>query len=295
MTVCIAALAANSQVIVCIADKAVSYGDHIQWDADASKITTLDNNKSLILMAGAEGPTNRVLRKLDPLTAEWSGNRIKLLAVLEEKFKEAFEEEQELKVLHQEMMTRKDYLKAISAGQINNHVEDIAVRIKNFSFDCNLIVCGFDKQGAPYIILLEPPGLAIDCSNNGFQAIGTGWEKATSELLYTEYSRSHGVARTLYDCFDAKLHAEMAPGVGYDWEMRSITAAGAVPLRDEAKPLLEQVWVKYSRSPFEKRKKDDEPNPPKDWEKKLRNLVAASIQRCEPDKVRSVDEIAGEK
>jgi hypothetical protein len=292
VTVCVAALGGDGHVIVCIADKAVAYGERIQWDADASKITTLDNNKSLILMAGAEGPTNRVLRKLDPLTAEWSGDRIDLMAILETKFKEAFSEEQEIKVLHPEMMTRADYLQAISGPQINNYVGGIATRINEFVFDCNLLICGFDKYNLPYIILLEPPGTAIDCSKTGFQAIGIGWEKATSELLYTEYARSHGVARTLYDCFDAKLFAEMAPGVGYDWEMRLVTAAGAVPLREEAKPLLEQVWTKFSRSPFENRKKGDSPNPPKDWNAKLRLFVAASIQRCEPSKVRSVEEIA---
>jgi hypothetical protein len=118
------------------------------------------------------------------------------------------------------------------------------------------------------------------------------WEKATSGLLFGEYAKSHGVARTLYECFDAKVHAEMAPGVGYEREMRLITGAGAVPLRDEAKPLLERVWVKHSRSPFERRKKDDSPNPPRDWEAKLRRLVAASLQRCEPGEVRTIQEIA---
>lgn len=285
MTVCIAALAANSQVIVCIADKAVSYGEQIQWDADASKITTLDNNKSLILIAGSQGPTNRVLRKLDPLTKEWSGDRIELMASLETKFKEAFAEEQEIKVLHPAMMIREDYLKAVSSNQINSHIQSIAKRVDEFVFDCNLIICGFDKNHLPYIILLEPPGIAIDCSPDGYLAIGTGWEKAVSGLLFAEYARTHGVAHTLYDCLDAKAHAEMAPGVGYDWEMRLITATGAVPLHEKAKPLLEQVWSKYNRSPFEKRKKDDLPNPPKDWEMKLRHLVLESFREGERDRL----------
>jgi hypothetical protein len=33
MTVCLAAFAQNHQAIVCIADKGLSYGDHIQWDS----------------------------------------------------------------------------------------------------------------------------------------------------------------------------------------------------------------------------------------------------------------------
>ncbi len=292
MTVCIAALA--NGLIVCIADKALTYGDKIQWDADSSKITSLDNNKSLILMDGDEGLTDRVLRKLNYLTQEWSGDRIELIIQLEKNFKEAFAEEQELCVLHPEMMTREDYIKAISGPEVNAKLYEISARISDFKnvFNCLLLVCGFDKDNIPYIIRLETPGIATDISNVGFGAIGVGMEKATSGLLFAEYKRSNGISRTMYDCYDAKLHAEMAPGVGYEWEMRLITRAGAVPLRDEAKSLLDSIWLKYNRSPFEKRKKDDFPNPPRDWQMRLRNMVAASLQQCEPDAVRSADEIA---
>jgi len=293
VTVCIAALA--NGVLVCVADKALSYGDKIQWDADSSKITSLDNNKSLILMAGDEGPTDRVLRKLNPLTAEWSGDRIELMALLEKHFKDAFSEELELLVLHPELMTRDDYLRAISGPDINPKMHEISARVTNFrnEFNCMFLICGFDKNNFPYIIKLEGPGIATDLSNVGFSAIGIGWEKATSGLLFAEYKRSNGVSRTLYDCYDAKLHAEMAPGVGYEWEMRLVTAAGSVPLRDEAKPLLDNIWAKYNRSPFEKRKKDDLPNPPTDWQMKLRQLVAASLQQCKPEEVLTVQEICG--
>jgi hypothetical protein len=70
VTICTAAIAADSTVIVCIADKALSYGQNIEWDADSSKITTLDNNKSLILMSGSESQINRTLRKLNSITKE---------------------------------------------------------------------------------------------------------------------------------------------------------------------------------------------------------------------------------
>lgn len=292
MTVCVAALSGHSRVIVCIADKALSYGGQIEWDADSSKITTLDNNKSLILMAGSESPTDRVLRKLHPLRAEFSGDRIELMALLEAKFREAFEEEQEICVLHPQMMTRKDYLEIIAKGEVNRHIEKLANDIQNFVFDCVLLICGFDKSLTPYIILLEPPGRATDCTTTGFSAIGTGAEKATSCLLFNSFERTHGVARSIYDCYDAKVFAEMAPSVGYEWEMRLVTAAGAKPLHEDAKPLLDRIWTKYCRSPFEKRKKDDLPSPPKDWEKRLRTLVSATLQGCDPKDVQSIEEIA---
>jgi hypothetical protein len=237
------------------------------------------------LVAGSEGPISRTLRKLEPITDEWRGDRASLMQLLEGKFREAFAEEQEITILTPQMLTRQDYMQAMSGAQLNDHIAAVANRVQEFVFDCALLVCGFDKDNMAYIILLEAPGIAVDCTNTGFAAIGSGSEKAVSGLLFAEHARSHGAARTLFDCFDAKIHAEMAPGVGYEWDMHLITAARAIPLRPEAKPLLEQVWLKHARSPFEKRKKDDLPDPPKDWELKLRRLVAASLQKCEPDKV----------
>ena len=177
--------------------------------------------------------------------------------------------------------------KRVTLNECWYYIETIAQKIRDFQFDCTLLVCGFDKSEKPYIILLEPPGVATDCSNTGFQAIGIGWEKATSELLYVGYAKSHRVARTLYDCFDAKVHAELAPGVGEGWEMRLITASGAVSLRDEARPLLDQVSEKYSRSPFENRKA------PKDWKLKLQRIVDASLQRRETNEITELS--TGEK
>jgi len=290
VTICVAALASNGRIIVCIADKALSFGDQIQWDADSSKITTLDNNKSQILMAGSESPINRVLRKLDPLTEEWSGDRNILMSLLEHKYKEAFAEEQEIDLLHPQMMNRAEYLAIIASGEVNRHVEQLADRIQNYKFDCALIICGFDRLATPYIILLEPPGKATDCTATGFAAIGTGAEKSISSLLFGDYARSHGVAHALYECMDAKLRSEIAPGVGYEWEMRLVTSRKAVPLVADAKPLLEKVWSKHNRSPFEKREKDDLPNPPKDWKDRLKRFVVDSLQELRIEDIRALDD-----
>ncbi len=38
MTVCVAAICESSKAIVCVADKAITLNQSIQWDANASKI-----------------------------------------------------------------------------------------------------------------------------------------------------------------------------------------------------------------------------------------------------------------
>jgi hypothetical protein len=152
MTVCIAAIAGEgSKFLICVADKALTFGSHIQWDADSSKITTLDNNKTLILMAGSESPIDRVIRKLNPITDEWSGDRFALMSLLEKRFREAFSEEQEISLLHPQMFTREEYLTLMASGQINRHIEDLAAQIQSFQFDCAFLIVGFDKDARPYL------------------------------------------------------------------------------------------------------------------------------------------------
>src|SRR4030081_1591998 len=64
MTVCLAALAQDSRAIVCMADKALSYGDYIQWDSDSSKMIPLEPSGSLVMFSGAEKGMSRVLAEL---------------------------------------------------------------------------------------------------------------------------------------------------------------------------------------------------------------------------------------
>ena len=47
MTVCVAALAADFNAVVCVADKALSYGEYIQWDSDSSKIVKINPSGTL--------------------------------------------------------------------------------------------------------------------------------------------------------------------------------------------------------------------------------------------------------
>ncbi len=107
-----------------------------------------------------------------------------------------------------------------------------------------------------------------------------------ARLLFSDFKRTHSVQRILYDSFDAKATAEMAVGVGYEWDATVITAFGdetiaRVPIDKPTKELIERAWAKHNRSPFEKREKDDIPNPPKDWKNVLLDYVVINVIRQE--------------
>jgi hypothetical protein len=139
-------------------------------------------------------------------------------------------------------------------------------------------VCGFIQKLLPYVLLLEPPGVVTDCTNNGFCAIGSGAEKAISRLLFADHKREHGVAHVLYDCFDAKANAEMNSFVGYDWDAYLLSGGRVKAVPPTAKPLLDRVWAARNRSPFKKKRDpDDLPGPPRNWEMQLRQIIAQTL------------------
>jgi hypothetical protein len=276
MTVCIAALSAKGACIICLADKALSYAD-VSWDSDSAKIIPLGQNEAVALTAGSDQYITRLLRKISDFSG-YAGPIATVISFVEEKFQECVREMQDIEILLPRMLTREQYVAVISGAGVNPHIKEIDDDIRRFHFDCALIICGFVEKLLPYILLLEPPGVVTDCTNNGFCATGRGAEKAMSRLLFVDHKREHGVAHVLYDCFDAKANAEMNFFVGYDWDAYLLCGGRVKTVPPKAKPLLDRVWAKRNRSPFNKtRDPDDLPGPPRNWEVQLRRIVAETL------------------
>lgn len=281
MTICAAALAADFQAIVCIADKALTYGDYIQWDSDSSKIIKVNPSGTLLLFSGDEEPSSKVLGQFIGKGKElWRKERTSIIKTCEEQYLAAVNDLIEAKFLRPRFLDRKEYLKAITAPTLNDMMRSLADEIKAFDMACDLLVCGFESFGEPFILDLKNPGIAIDMTLTGHQAIGSGWDKAISRLLFAEHKRIHSIGRTLYDLFDAKANAEMAVGVGYEWDAVVIMKNGYHDVTQEIKDLVEQAWSKFNRSPFEpyNRKEHVDP-PPRKWKEKLDSLIGALVEK----------------
>jgi hypothetical protein len=282
VTVCIAALAADFRAVVCVADKALSYGDYIQWDSDSSKIIKVNPSGTLLLFSGEEEPGSKVLAGLITEYKElWHKDRPHIVKTCERQYKEALDELLEAKFLAPRLLKRSEYLSAITGATINEYMHSVAKEIDKYQMQCDLLVCGFDTIGTPLILELKHPGIATDMTITGFHAIGSGSEKAVARLLFSEHKRTHSLARTLYDLFDAKANAEMAVGVGYEWDAVIVMENGFHDVPENIKELIESVWAKYNRSPFETyNPKEDKKGPPKNWQSVLNDFSMSLSQKA---------------
>jgi hypothetical protein len=280
MTVCVAALAAKGRGLVCVADKALSFGDYIQWDSDSSKIITLNPSGSLVMVSGDEESTSRVIAHLYAVKDQIGGMPLADTVLLcEEQYAKAVDELVFAKIIRPRQLTRDEYIEALTATGDNHIIRSIADDVAKFSLKCSFLVCGYDDRREPFILSLDSPGVATNMTGTGFHAIGSGSEIAISKLLFAEHKREHDIERTLYDVFDAKANAEMAVGVGYEWDATVVLGGvlGSQEVSKEIKELIEKVWGKVNRSPFDKFDPKEHLSAPRDWKKQLTEYVHSSI------------------
>jgi hypothetical protein len=269
MTVCVAALAAETKAIVCVADKALTYGNYIQWDSEGGKIIKLNPSGSLAMFSD-EGTAPRVLTKFFERGNDIGKNKIgETIAICEEQYGLAFKELAESKFLKSRLLKPEDYQKAVTSPDVNRVISSIADEIKEFDMECYLLICGFAIDNVPFILQVVSPGIATDMGMTGHHAIGAGGSQAISRLLFSEHKREHSIERVLYDCFDAKVNAEMVISVGYEWDAVIVTRSNAFVVPPEIKEIIEKVWGKYSRSPFDKFNPKEHWATPKKWKERL--------------------------
>src|ERR1035441_10387725 len=108
MTVCTAALSQGSEAIVCVADRALTYGASIKWDSDSSKIFELNQHGTLVLFAGSEDITSRVVGKLIAAGDQIGENVAETRKILEKEYQEAVDELIIAKYLTPRLMTKDD-------------------------------------------------------------------------------------------------------------------------------------------------------------------------------------------
>jgi len=185
------------------------------------------------------------------------------------------------RVLVRHGMSREFYLDAIKKRPINVIFRKIDAEMKKFELSCDAIICGYDSALEPYILHARSPMQIEDCTLSGYTATGTGSPQAISRLLFVTHNREADGARTLYECFDAKKHAEMAIGVGPKWDACIVTETGPHPISEEAKSLVQRGWAKANSSPFKTASDpDDLESQPDGWQQQLIEHVR---QCCESE------------
>src|SRR5271155_2821476 len=166
-------------LIVCVADKMLSFGEYLQWDSDITKIIKINRN-SVALMAGSVAHCEAILAILLPDT-DFGKNINAAASFLRQAYENKFAMFQDTEVLHRNGIDRDLYKQMLISTQTPRVLERLVEDMQEFAahkWDCDLMICGFDENKSAYIMSVSAPGNVVVQTIQGYYSIGIASEKA---------------------------------------------------------------------------------------------------------------------
>ena len=287
MTVCIAAIAAQSKAIVLVADKSVSYLDERgnvrqRFDVAFEKIRQLKAPGWAALISGPMDFGVNVAQLADANFYVEAGatatddNGIVILRPLSEHMKSAYQicRRQEVidRVLAPRLLSKEWFDTKVNEGaskKNDDYFLEIESLVANFDNTSSILLCGFEN-GSPEIHLVVNPGVLGSETPTGLAAIGIGQDTALNRLYALETDPRNLLSKVLYDCFDAKeACSQSLSEVGREWDAFVVTDGQVVKVPEELQVLIEQVYDNYAKSPFPVIGGSETPEPPPNWRRQL--------------------------
>jgi hypothetical protein len=259
MTVCIAAIAAESKAIVCIADRALTFAGAMasaQSDSGVTKVVHIPNTQWCAMFSGDDLTfPERVLGLVAAaLTREKRNHcdKAKMESVVKEAFEKCWNTEIEDQILKPKVLKIASFTADPRDARLldTTYLNVLSEQIADYKHNCSIIFCGFDVSG-PHIFCASTPCHIAPCDWQGFQTIGAGEESARNQLIWSEFDKDDSLESVLYDVFNAKVSTEILQGISYAWDWRVIVAGEKPkPLPKRIHALIDCAWNTLNRSPY---------------------------------------------
>lgn len=94
--------------------------------------------------------------------------------------------------------------------------------VSQHNLGCDLLIAGIDDSGA-HIFAVTHPGILIPLETTGFGTIGSGGLHAGVRMSLAQHTKDASLVETVYNVYEAKRAAEVAPGVGNLTDLAIIT------------------------------------------------------------------------
>jgi len=215
MTIVLAAVTKPENVIVCVADRMISFGDTVPAHDNASLKAIRLNNQWEIAWAANDvnvvGPIAAIARLQIHDGYLWDGpDAARIVA-------EAYSD-----VLHREFVAihlsrfgykNMEQFRTEGRNDLGDQFIDLCVELGRFALGVELILFGHDTQKQPKIYEIHDPGRVEDRNMLQRAVIGSGHDMAMASLLWPP-PMSPLLDDTVYRLLEAKFFSETASGVG---------------------------------------------------------------------------------
>jgi len=288
LTVCVAAIAAKSEALVLISDKAVTRG-YMVSDTAICKMSRIADSPWHALVSGDLSICDEVLLRSEEALAKKQSDAesyVSMMRLVSKAYADAYEAHLVAQTLTPKLLTKDDLVnRPRRVLPLSDKLQDeIAEDRKTFERDywrCDVLVCGFEpSSGSPRLFRVLSPGTSFSENRLGYTAVGIGEDAAIGHLMWFESDRSDDLDMVLWDAFDAKVHAEIMTGVGYKWDAHIIVKAKpneAIRVPDSLQKLMDKAMNHINCSPFDREPEPPEEIPDADWKEQITRFTQTLI------------------
>ena len=245
MTIAIAAITNPDDVIVCVSDRMVSFGDSFPAEDNAVVKAIYLHNQ---------------------WTGAWSTNRLPMILPIIEETRRRFDEQLEwdaraaadvmaevyAELVHKEFvathLSRYGYktiheFREHGRTDLGEHFTDVCIELDRFDLHTWFLLFGHDKRKHGKLFQIECPGHVIDCNALKYAVIGSGHDMAMASLRWPP-PLNFMLENTVYRLLEAKFSAETATGVGKTTTVAIRNREGLVSLltRSEIEE-IRKIWL----------------------------------------------------
>jgi len=288
LTVCVAAIAAESDALVLISDKAVTRGFMVS-DTSICKMSRIGDSPWHALISGDISICDEVLQRAEDALAKKKDDAdsyVSMMRLVSKAYADAYEAHLIAQTLTPKLLTKDDLVNRPRRllPLPDNLLDEIAEDRKTFERDywsCDVLVCGFEpSSGSPRLFRVLKPGTAFSENRLGYTAVGIGEDAAIGHLMWFESDRDDALDMVLWDAFDAKVHAELMQSVGYNWDAHIILKSRpdeAIRVPDELQKIMDKAMNHINCSPFDRTPETEDEIPPDDWKEQITRFTQTLI------------------
>jgi hypothetical protein len=252
VTLCLAALCREGEGddeerrVVVAADRMVTYPGFIEFEHTSSKIAEM-SVFALAMVAGSALVGNRMVTE----TATALSGTTPRVAEIATQLSRQYEAVRAEQIEHQILMPRGlDYVAfydrhATLNGQLTMMLDQ---QMAQFNPEVELLLAGLDDSGAHIFTVHNPGGPELQHDMIGYAAVGSGWIHAMQSMIGFRHSASADFNETVFRVYASKRRSEVAPGVGLDTDMCTLSPAGVHWLTKEEKQKLEGFYEDFQKA-----------------------------------------------
>lgn len=243
MTVCVGAICKDGKAVVVCADRMLSYGPPMNLQAEGAvrKIYKL-NDSCVLLFSGSVPDGEEILKQtiahVQPLQHPDVASVAAIAGSVYQSHKKKRVEDTILRpFLGIDFAGFHQIVAQSASSQI---LAQVLGMISQHNLQLDLMIAGVDSSGA-HLFLVSHPGTVLATDTVGTASIGSGGMHAAIRMSLGKHKKDDELAQTIYNVHEAKLAAEIAPGVGQATDMAVLNGNGITFVADPVFAMLRKI------------------------------------------------------